>query len=503
MEQTARLPHALYTAAGVRQLDKVAIEDRGIAGLALMRRAAAACVQSLLQHWPSAGKIQVLCGSGNNAGDGYIVAGMLAEKGLDVRVQVVGDVEKLGDDAREAHRYCMASPAVVAPFDPADALQADVIVDALLGTGLSGDVRPAWVTAIEAINRAEAPVLAVDIPSGLSADTGEMLGAAVYADVTVTFIGLKQGLFTLEGPDCCGTIEFADLSVPTDIFHEVPPSAHRLSLQRLLRQLPPRPKNAHKNQFGHVLVIGGDEGMGGAVAMSAEAALRCGAGLVSVATHPAHVNAILSRRPEIMVRGMTDPASLAPLLARASVVVLGPGLGRSNWSSGMFNYAMAEVSADEQRMVLDADGLNLLAQRAQREPQKRANWVLTPHPGEASNLLQDNRIQADRFGAARHMQQKYGGTVLLKGAGTVIDDGESVAVCSYGNPGMSTAGMGDVLSGVIGGLLAQGLSLTGATQLGVAVHAMAGDRCAEESGERGMAATDLVPHIRRLLNPGR
>lgn len=492
------LPLALYTAADVRELDRVAIEERGVAGLTLMRRAANACVEALSRTWPGSKAVTVFCGSGNNAGDGYLVAGMLAERGSQVRVMIVGDPAKLGADAGEAYRYCEASGASMQAWQDGMPVQGDIVVDALLGTGLAGDVREHYAQAIASINDAGLPVLAVDIPSGLSADTGMRLGAAVVADVTVTFIGLKRGLFTLDGPDCCGRIEFSGLDVPAGIYRQVEADTWLLRLSRLVAELPVRPRNAHKNQFGHVLIVGGDEGMGGAVMMSAESALRVGAGLVSVATHPAHAGAILSRRPEIMVKGVTDIGAIAPLLARASVVVLGPGLGRSPWSTEMFKRVMRDVDQDEQAMVLDADGLNLLAQ----QPEHRTNWVLTPHPGEASNLLQDNRIQADRFASVDALQAKFGGTVLLKGAGTVIADGVERYLCPYGNPGMSTAGMGDVLSGVIGGLLAQRLPLSLATRLGVAVHAVAGDECAREAGERGLAATDLLRAIRRLLNPG-
>jgi len=277
-----KLPVALYTAAGVRELDRIAIEERGIAGITLMRRAAAACVAALQRHWPAARRVTVFCGSGNNAGDGYIVAGMLAEKGCDVTVMVVGDPHKLGSDAAEAHRYCLASEARVQPWEVGASIDGDVIVDALLGTGLTGQVRERYLAAVDDIAASARPVLAVDIPSGLSADTGMRLGGAVVADVTVTFIGLKRGLFTLDGPDCAGLVEFAPLDVPSDIYDRVAADSWRLQLPALLAEFPSRPKQAHKNLFGHVLVVGGDEGMGGAALMSAESALRVGAGLRGV-----------------------------------------------------------------------------------------------------------------------------------------------------------------------------------------------------------------------------
>lgn len=495
------LPTRLYTAEGVRALDNLAIEAFGISGLTLMRRAANACVRTITEKWPDARKVTVYCGSGNNAGDGYIVAGLLAERGCEVTVQVVGDPAKLGPDAAAARQYCLGTDAVAETFveslQPEGRAASDVVVDALLGTGISGSVRPRLAAAIEAINRHDGPVLSVDMPSGLCADTGTIIGGVVVkATTTVTFIGLKCGMFTLDGPDHVGELVFDDLSVPAAAFDQVPWAVTRLTLPEVKKPLPIRPRNAHKNQFGHVLVVGGDDAMGGAVAMSAEAALRCGAGLVSVATRPVHAAALLARCPELMVKGLDDIEELLPLLARASVVVLGPGLGRSSWSTAVFGKVFEAVDREEQQMVVDADGLNLLAMSSITG----FDWVLTPHPGEAGKLLEDDRIQANRFQSVRALQAKYGGTVLLKGAGTLVHDGETLSLCPYGNPGMSTAGMGDVLSGVIGGLLAQGLSAGAATRLGVVVHALAGDRCAALVGERGMAATDLLPQIRSLLN---
>lgn len=490
---------ALYTAASVRALDDYAIGTAGIAGLTLMRRAAGACVDVLRERWPGASSVLVCCGSGNNAGDGYIVAGMLADKGLDVTAIAVGNVDKLGSDASQAYRYCCNTSVTFGTLDDISPDEFDVIVDALLGIGIQGQVRPDYLDVIAWMNQSNRPVLAVDIPSGLCADTGMRLGDAVSADVTVTFIGRKQGVYTLDGPDCAGELRYADLGVPPQTFDAVAPDATMIDLTRCLAALPARPKNAHKNRFGHVLVIGGDEGMGGAVSMCAEAALRAGAGLVSVATHPSHVNAILARRPELMVRGAEHPDDLAPLLARASVVALGAGLGRSSWSSRIFKKAMEVTREEALPVVLDADGLNLLA----LHPQARDDWVLTPHPGEASNLLQDNRIQQDRFAAVRGLREHFGGVVLLKGCGTLVAADDGISVCGQGNPGMSTAGMGDVLGGLIAALRAQGLEANDATRLGVVVHAIAGDRCAAASGERGIVATDLLPHIRRMLNPDR
>lgn len=477
----------LYSAAEIRELDRMAIEDFKISGLTLMRRAADACVKQITDGYPEIRKVTVFCGSGNNAGDGYIIAGMLAEKGHQVQVIVIGDPGKLGADARASYDYCQASAATLESEN--FQIQGDLVIDALLGTGLSGAVRENYAGAIELINSSARPVLSVDIPSGLCADTGSVLGCAVAADITVTFIGKKRGLFTNDGPDHSGRVVFCSLAVPEDIY-----TGRKLKPVTLLTApgFPKRRRNSYKTTHGHVLVIGGDHGMGGAVILSGEAALRAGAGLVSVATRTENVTALLARRPEIMVRGVDDADQLQSLLEKATSLVVGPGLGQSDWSKELLNAAL-----DSQLpVVVDADGLNILATRKI----KREHWILTPHPGEASTLLTGADIQKDRFAATQAIQQKYGGVVLLKGVGTLVGNGSELSLCPFGNPGMATAGMGDVLSGVIGALLAQGYGSYEAATYGATLHARAGDIAAEQGGQRGLIATDVISAIRRLVN---
>ena len=299
------------------------------------------------------------------------------------------------------------------------------------------------------------------------------------------------------GAEEAGEVIFAELDVPADVFAEVQSTAGMLDYESLVAGLKPRHRNAHKLSHGHVLVVGGDLGMPGAAALAAEAALFSGAGMVTVATQPDNVSTIVCRRPEAMARGIESSSTLAPLLARASVVVMGPGLGRSDWSEMMFE----AVLATDLPLVLDADGLNLLAQ----SPFSRSNWILTPHPGEASRLLAAPAalkppVQADRLAAVQALQSRYQGTVLLKGAGTLIADAAGTQLCPYGNPGMSVAGMGDLLSGTIGGLLAQGLGQLESACLGAVVHALAADCVVANQGERGLLASELLPEIRRLIN---
>jgi ADP-dependent NAD(P)H-hydrate dehydratase / NAD(P)H-hydrate epimerase len=498
MSVNGSLPRELYRAEQVRELDRRAIEDGGTTGYALMNRAGAAAYAALHRQWPRTRSIVAVCGAGNNAGDGYVIARLAHEHGLAATVMALVDPARLGGDARRAWQDALAAGIEVLPFDATGLADADVIVDAVFGTGLSRPVEGEWRAAIEAINAAPAPVLAVDIPSGLMADTGAILGAAIHATLTISFIGLKQGLFTGQGPDCCGIIVFDDLAVPHTLHIGLEPAAHRYGGEDRAQWLAPRARAAHKGDFGHVLVIGGDHGFAGAARMAAEAAARSGAGLVSVATRPEHAVVQAALRPEIMFRGVADPNQLQPLLARASVLAIGPGLGQGDWGQSLLDAGLAYGKP----LVLDADALNLLA----RIPGHRDDWILTPHPGEAARLLDCDTatVQRDRFAAVRQLVQRYGGVILLKGAGTLIAEaGQSPDVIDAGNPGMASGGMGDVLTGIIAGLLAQGLAPAVATRLGAWLHATAADRAATADGERGLLATDLLCELRALVNPDR
>ncbi len=496
LPRSDQLPYALYRAAQVREFDRIAIQDFGIPGEALMERAGAAAFARLRDRWPALRDIAVVAGTGNNGGDGFVVARLAREAGLAVRVLQVGDPARIGGDARTSLERYLALGGEHRPFRRLPP-EARLIVDGLFGTGLDRPVAGAWAEAIAAINAHPAPVLALDIPSGLHADTGCVLGEAVRAELTVSFIGLKQGLFTADGPECSGTVVFEGLDVPAAIYGWQVLSARRIDWGRFGPLLPRRPRGAHKGRFGHVLVVGGDLGMAGAARLAGEAALRTGAGLVSVATRPEHVAAIVAGRPELMVHGVGTAAEAAPLLDRATVVAVGPGLGRGPWGRALLGSALGAGVP----LVVDADALNLLAET----PQHRPDWILTPHPGEAARLLGTGtaQIHADRFAAAAAVQQRYGGVAVLKGAGSIVQGPGTrpPAVCSGGNPGMASGGVGDVLTGIVAGLLAQGLPADDAAEVGVCVHAAAGDRAAAD-GERGLIAADLFAPLRALLNPG-
>lgn len=495
---------ALYKAKSVRELDRLAIQQLAIPGIVLMKRAGRAAFDELLDAWGAPSLITVFCGSGNNAGDGYIVAALAAEKGIAARVVELAEKEKLSADAALARDYSASAGVSFAAFSADIDLCEGVVVDALLGTGFqpSGDnpMRRPYEEAINGINSAALPILAIDLPSGLCSDTGSAADTAVSADICVTFIAAKQGMFSGRGPALCGEIIYHSLDIDEQLFQEQPCSSALMNLDELLELYPHRDADAYKNQFGHAMVIGGDHGYGGAGLMAAESALRTGAGLVSVATRPEHVAAILARQPEIMASGIISGQELEPLLDKPTVLVIGPGLGRSPWSEQLLQKAVASGLP----MVVDADALNIIAEgRVVPVPDGR-RWVMTPHPAEAARLLNISvaEVQADRFSAVRALQEKFNAVVLLKGAGTLIASADSqlISVCPYGNPGMATAGMGDMLSGIIGSLLAQGLEPSQAAQLGCCLHSAAADMAVEERGARGLAATDISVFLTAILN---
>jgi NAD(P)H-hydrate epimerase len=491
----------LYTAAQVRELDGLAIAS-GIAGFDLMCRAGQAAFDLVQQSWPDHSPIEVFCGGGNNGGDGYVVAALAAEAGLPVRVWALAPPESLSGDALLAAQWAQRAGVVISPWCGEPPIENSVVVDAMLGIGLRGDVRDPYASVIHAINRSGAPVLAIDIPSGLCGDSGRILGAAILASQTLTFIGLKRGLFTLDAQACAGQLRFADLAIPRDVYaklasKQIDGTVEYLNLAAMLAQWGVRPRNAHKGVAGHVLVVGGDEGMAGAALLAASAAARSGAGLVSCATRPEHVAAFIAARPEIMAHGVTSAQQLQALLAKATVVVVGPGLGQQAWGRELL---LAVLAADKP-ILLDADALNIIAGEPQLLLSHCGPRILTPHPGEAARLLacSTRALQADRFAAASELADRYGASVLLKGSGTVVAADSLLYLCGGGNPGMASGGMGDVLSGVIGAFVAQGLPPARATCLGACVHAEAAD-IAAQSGERGMLAGDVIEQLRSVIN---
>jgi NAD(P)H-hydrate epimerase len=490
------LPSALYSVAQVRAFDAQAIATQGITGYALMQRAGEAAVRTLRREWPAARRVAVACGSGNNGGDGYVVARLLNASGLAVQLHAAVDPATLRGDARQAFEDCVASGVSVQPDPVPDALACDVIVDALLGTGFRQPLREPFPTIIAAINASGRPILSVDVPSGLDADSGAATDA-VHATRTLCFIALKQGLCLERGPELCGDLLFDSLGVQLPGESTERPQWQCLGDVELHTALPPRERSAHKGRFGHVLIVGGGPGMSGAARLAGEASLRVGAGLVSLAMAP--VATLATARPELMCHGVADAAALQPLLSRCSVVAVGPGIGQDSWAQGL----LAAALVCGKPLVLDADALNLIGPKGLRAVPPRV--VLTPHPGEAARLLDCDvaAIQADRRGALQRLCEASAAVVVLKGSGTLVGEGGAVpALCLAGNPGMASGGMGDVLTGAIAGILAQCRDPWLSACAGVLVHGRAGDTLAGLLGKRGLLAGDLAAALTLEVNRG-
>lgn len=496
MSQDAR-SYSLYSAEEVRNLDHDAIELARLSGFELMQRAAEAAFRLIQSRWPVNRKIILLCGPGNNGGDGYILAEKLLHAGYDVSIYASCPASRIIGDSKKAMDSALGKGVKIRRRGPIHWDNFQLIVDALLGTGISRKVSGKPLDLINQVNNSKLPVLSLDIPSGLHPDTGQPMGSAIKATVTLSFVGQKKGLFTGAGREYAGTVLFDRLGIPDEIYSRYPDPVLKLDASLLdLPLLVSRPRYSHKGQFGHVLIIGGDTGMPGSVQLSALAALRSGAGLVTIATRAAHASLIPVVHPEIMCQGIESSADLKPLLDKADVLVIGPGMGETPWSKGAFNCILRRARIPS---LIDAGGLRLLATS---EYSAEMPTILTPHPGEMACLLgcKSSEIEADRYAAISLASRKYQGELVLKGAGTLMTNGKEIRVCDAGNPGMSIAGMGDLLAGLIAGLIAQGCSSWQAVQLGVLIHAVAADEICHETGEKGMMATDMLKPIRRLVN---
>ena len=489
-----RQSQVLYTAQHVVKAEQQAITELGSnGGYVLMQRAAAALLKLLQQQWPAPRSILVYAGSGNNGGDGYLLAALARTSGYDIRLMQHGDHSALGTTAKQAAAAAAkAGVPLVEEF-----AEAQLLIDALFGTGLNRPLDEPTTALISQINHSGKPVLAVDIPSGLHANSGMVMPVAVKASTTLSFIGLKPGLLMQDGLDHCGELWLSPLQLSAEL-KSIEPICHSFTANTLQGLLPERAANSHKGHYGHVLVIGGDHGYGGAAIMTAQAAVNCGAGMVSLYSRSEHISAMLTRQPEVMVSS-TD---CAHLLQVADVIAIGPGLGRQSWGQAL----MAQALATNKPMLLDADALNYIAglTKTAQAALKRQNWVLTPHPGEAARLLNcsSQDIQQDRLATVRQLQQRFGGVVLLKGAGTLIcDQSGEVTVLAAASPALASGGMGDVLSGIIAALLAQGLRGVEACQLGAWLHLNTAASLARQQPRPWLVATDLLPQLKlQLIN---
>ncbi len=488
-------PSSLYDTAALRRIEvqAAALLD---GDHVLMQRAGLAGWRGVLAHWPQVQRLVVVCGPGNNGGDGYVLARHAHQAGREVRVLRLPTHAPRTELARRMEQEYQAAGGRVDVFDHTLA-ETDLIVDAMFGIGLSRAPDAEVAALMTVINDATWPVFALDAPSGVDTDTGEVRGEAIRATRTLQFIAAHVGLATGAALDHVGICDVAALDLPADLLATMPPAAHALFADDVDTFLKPRHRNAHKGQSGRVLCIGGDHGKGGAIVLCTEAALRSGAGLVDVATRTSHVPALLARRPEAMAHGVDAADAMRDVLAAADVVAIGPGLGQETWGKSLYDAAIDCGKT----CIIDADALNVLATAPRLLP---ANCILTPHPGEAARLLgiATRDVQADRRAAAHTLCERYGGVVVLKGAGTVVAArGQTPRIICAGNPGMAVGGMGDVLTGVIAALCAQGLPSFEAAMCGALLHAAAGDAAARDGGERGLLPSDMFVHLRRLANP--
>ncbi|MBO1926936.1 NAD(P)H-hydrate dehydratase [Thiomicrorhabdus sp. 6S2-11] len=490
----------LYSAEQSKQLDQTAIHQHAIPSLLLMKRAAWFSWQVIQQQTPNIDKIIILCGTGNNGGDGFMIAQYAKLAGLETTVYLYGAEDKIANDAKQTYREWQAIHGLTLPLETLDANEADqhtLIVDALFGTGLTRKLKPSLVKILKKLAHTDAAVCAVDIPSGLQTDSGLILGYALPADFTCTFITHKFGFYCQQGPDVCGEIFFSDLNLSSkapEVFGEVPQLAHSHSLKHWSQQLGKRTSASHKGIQGSALLLGGNHSMLGAIQLAAGAAIKSGCGLCKVISRSEHLAIITGQQPEIM---SYHDANSEALIQQASAVGIGPGLGTDEWAQNLFRHSLHKPQ--QTPLVIDADALNLLLEHSSW--QKQDNIVYTPHLGEAARLLECTveEIQQDRVVAIKSLQQKYGGIFILKGNGTLIFDGENLELCRAGNPGMAIGGMGDVLTGTITALLAQGLTPFSAACLGVNLHAGAADRIAQQKGQVGLLPSELGLVYSKLL----
>lgn len=503
----------LLTARQMRDLDRRAMEEFALPGVVLMENAGRAAAELADQRFAAAfpGPVLVLCGKGNNGGDGYVIARHLANRGWQVETLVLAPRDVIRGDAAVNLDILLRSDAAVA-FVPESAPLAAalgrcaprLIIDALLGTGLGSEVDGPFRQAIDWINASSLPVVAVDIPSGLDADSGRAHGAAVQATLTVTFACAKLGQVLHPGAALVGVLEVADIGMPRVLLSQVPDALVLVDRREASRLLPARSAVGHKGTFGHLLVVAGSTGKSGAAALTAAAGMRGGAGLVTLATAASERATLAAMLTEVMTAalpengggiGLQAQAPLRDLAAGKEALALGPGLGQAPETAALVRALVAECPLP---LVLDADGLNALAGHLEPLARREAATILTPHPGEMARLIGGTvrDVESDRVNVARNFAQQHRVVLVLKGARTIVafPDGQ-LRINASGNPGMASGGMGDLLTGLLGALLAQGMQATDAALLGVFLHGLAGDRLAARQGTAGLLASDLLREL--------
>jgi len=469
---------ALFTPKQIRTIDQLAQQQMGDDGWVLMQRASKQAWSLAETLWPKAQKVYILVGPGHNGGDGYLLGQYAHQAGRQVTFcQTQPPQTGL---ALRAFQAVIQFNIKISSFNHAALQDADLVVDALFGIGLNRPLTPPWQDITQAVNLAGKPLLALDCPSGLNCETGQASPNCIKADHTAAFIADKLGYYQLDGLDYTGQIHRCNLGLEPHLIEKCPAEALCPDISDV--RLPRRLHNSHKGDFGRALLIGGDQGMMGAIALAGLACLRSGTGLVNIISHEQHQTALTQMQPELMVNKGKD---ILKLISAASAVAIGPGLGQNQWSWQLFE----QTCQIENPLIMDADALNLLAQK----PRYNDHWILTPHPKEAARLLQisTTQIQQDRLAAVKELQRRFGGVIVLKGSGTLICDGQHLSLCRYGNGGMAKGGMGDVLTGLITGLVAQGIAPFKAAEIGCIQHAYTADRLADRLGQMQFLPSDL------------
>lgn len=498
----------VITAKTMQEIDRRAIEEFGIPGLELMENAGRCCVDEILAEFGQKGRAVVLAGKGNNGGDGFVIARLLGQKEWRVKVIVLADREQIGGDAAinleklpfEMTTFCTREGQLPGRHTE-DIFQADLIVDALIGTGLCSEVTGIYLEAIDLINTSRRPVLSVDIPSGIDGTTGQVLGTAVHACITVTFASAKLGHVLFPGAEQTGRLVIADIGIPAELM-KAASGYDFLNIETIRPMLHRRDRQAHKGHFGHCLIIAGSTGKTGAAALSANSAVRAGSGLVTLAVAESIHTVLEIKTTEVMTSPLPDSGSghltnsafpaIEKLLAGKDAVAIGPGLDRRPGTYALVQTLVETVTVP---LVIDADGLNALAEEMTVLKRKKSNQlILTPHPGEMARMIGTSipDLEENRISLAQEFARNYGVYLVLKGARTIIatPDG-TVSINGSGNPGMGSGGMGDVLTGIIVSLLGQGYAAGNACRLGVFIHGYAADLVAEQKGEIGINATDV------------
>lgn len=472
----------IYLSQQIKAIDQLAAQYLHISSFELMQIAGAA-IYTYVQQYKD---ILVVTGAGNNAGDGFVIALLALEQGKNVTVWSLIDVENFPTDAKQAANFYLQAGGKI--INQAPTGDFECIVDAIFGTGLCRDIAGHFAETVSWINQRQEYVVAVDIPSGLDADTGAIRGCCINAILTVTVICYKPGLFTNNGKDQCGELFCEDLNIPADVYQPISSNIQLLDQSVLKHQSLQHKHNSHKGSFGQALIAGGHDGTLGALILAGRAALRSGCGIVEVVSNCEQAVMISIQCPELIT---ANNIKASRFVNTADVIAIGPGLGLNQQSKQVLEFCLAQ----DKPMVIDADALTLIAGQYQFEN----DTVLTPHPKEAASLLNTDvmAIQSNRIKAAREISQKYQACVILKGSGTIIcDKSGNVYICPFGYSGMATAGMGDVLTGIVAGLMAQGFSVADAAKTAVVWHGIAAEQCNKYNS---LIATDVIEQLADAL----